>query len=225
MNALDVVEAAFKPLTGKRLLDVGCGSGDLSRALAQRGALPVGVDPSPDAIRRAHANAPDLSFCQAAAEALPVRDGAMAGVVVLNALHHVPEPAMTQALREARRVTADEGAVVVIEPLAVGSFFSALLTVEDETAVRAAAQRAIRDALDAGVFALLRTVDYVRRERFESADGFLAKVVAADQARAAVVARKRDEVEAAFARYAARDQDGVPVLEQPIRAHILRPLR
>lgn len=225
MNALDVIETAFAPLAGKRLLDVGCGSGELSRALAQKGARPVGVDPSLEALRRARAAIPGVPFVQAAGETLPFPDAAVAGVVFLNSLHHVPEPAMARALREAARVTTMEGAVVVIEPLAAGTFFSALLTVEDETAVRAAAQRAISAAVGDGAFALRRTVEYVRRERFETADRFLARVVAADQARAAIVERRRDEIQAAFNRFAGRDADGVPVLDQPIRAHVLRPLR
>jgi len=149
----------------------------------------------------------------------------MAGVVFLNALHHVPEAAMERALREAARVVVDDGAVVVIEPLAAGSFFAALLIVEDETAIRAAAQRAVAASVEAGTFALVRTVDYARRERFENADRFLRRIVAVDQARATIVARRRGEIEAAFSRMAERDADGVPVLDQPIRAHVLRPLR
>ena len=101
MNALEVIEAAFAPLGGKRLLDVGCGSRELVRALAQRGVNSVGIDPSAEALRRARAAGPGASFIQASAEALPVRDAAMAGVVFLNALHHVPEAAMERALREA----------------------------------------------------------------------------------------------------------------------------
>ena len=225
MNALDMVEAAFAPLAGKRLLDVGCGSGELSRALAERGARPVGVDPNPEALRRACAVGPGAAFVQAAAESLPLPDASMAGVVFLNSLHHVPEAAMAQALREAARVVMDDGAVVVIEPLAAGSFFSALLIVEDETAIRAAAQRAIKTAVEAGTFALTRTVDYVRRERLESADRFLARIVAVDPARAAMAGRRRAEIEAAFSRYATRDADDAPVLDQPIRAHVLRPRR
>ena len=50
----------FGRLQGRHTLDVACGSGALVRVLQERGALAVGVDPSPDQVRIA---------CRRAAEA------------------------------------------------------------------------------------------------------------------------------------------------------------
>jgi ubiquinone/menaquinone biosynthesis C-methylase UbiE len=151
---------------------------------------------------------------------MPFEDDSFDGAVFLNSLHRVPEAAMHRALQEATRVVEPAGPIVIFEPLAEGSFFSALRPVEDETHVRTSAQEHIRRALKRGTFEQLSRVDYLRREHFADLDQFLARIVAVDPARAKVVAQRRPEVEVAFRRYA-RAADGRMTLEQPMRAHVL----
>lgn len=50
------------PQPGERILDVGCGTGHLTHQIAERGAVPVGIDPSPAMIEAAQAAYPDLDF-------------------------------------------------------------------------------------------------------------------------------------------------------------------
>ena len=221
IDATSVVEAALSPLTGKHVLDIGCGGGVLARSLSDRGARVVGVDPNGDALALARQAAPGGTFYQAGAEAMPFADSSFDGAIFLNSLHHVPKLAMHQALREAARVTKPAGPIVVIEPLATGSFFSVLRTVEDESAVRAAAQEVIAEAIESGSLEQLDRSDYLRREHFADLDEFLARVVAAEPARAAAVEERRPEVEAAFRRYGRIATDGRMALDQPIRAHVL----
>ncbi len=221
-DAISIVEEALAPLAGKRVLDVGCGAGALARSLAARGARVTGVDPNTEALAVAREAVPEGTFRAAGAEALPFADASFDGAVFLNSLHHVPKPVMHRALGEAARVVGPAGPIVVVEPLAEGSFFLALRPVEDETNVRTAAQEALRQAVEGGAFEQLRRVDYLRREVFESMDEFLARVVAVDPARAAVVAGRRPEVEAAFGRHARADADGRMTLDQPMRAHVLK---
>jgi ubiquinone/menaquinone biosynthesis C-methylase UbiE len=78
-------------------------------------------------------------------------------VVLMNTLHHVPLDKMDQALAETARVLKAHGALIVIEPLAEGSFFAALRVVEDETAVRRAAQAGFAQAIAQGRFKLKST--------------------------------------------------------------------
>lgn len=49
-------------LAGRRVLDLGCGAGATTRALAEAGADPVGADVSPDLLALARARHPGLSF-------------------------------------------------------------------------------------------------------------------------------------------------------------------
>ena len=221
-DATSIIAAAFGLLAGKRLLDIGCGCGALARSLSDRGARVVGVDPNAEVLALARKAAPTSTFHQAGAEALPFADGSFDGAIFLNSLHHVPERAMRRALEEAARVVQPARPIVIVEPLAEGSFFSALCPVEDETDVRTAAQETLRWALQGGAFEQLRRVDYNRLEHFEGLDQFLSRVVAVDPARAAVAAERRTEVEAAFQHHAQVAADGRMTLEQPMRAHVLR---
>ena len=222
LDTLALIEQSFAPISGRDILDIGCGTGVLARSLAKLGAVVTGIDPSSEALVRARETAPAATFHEAPAQALPFASETFDGAVFLNALHHVPEPAMADALREALRVTRPGGAVVIVEPLAQGSYFAAMLPVEDETRIRAAAQGAIARGVDAGLGFLERAVDYVRRERFADLESFVARLVAAEPARAPVAGAKRHDLEAAFAAQARRDPDGRFVLEQPMRAHIVR---
>ncbi|MGC2661662.1 MAG: methyltransferase domain-containing protein [Bryobacteraceae bacterium] len=50
------------PHPGERILDLGCGPGQLTSAIAERGASVIGVDSSPAMIGQARQNFPNLSF-------------------------------------------------------------------------------------------------------------------------------------------------------------------
>lgn len=220
-DSMTVIMSAFGPLAGKRILDVGCGTGVLARSLSSRGARVVGLDPNEQALAVARESVPAGTFLSGGAQALPFADHSFDGVIFLNSLHHVPEREMHPALLEAARVAKPGHPVIVIEPLAEGSFFSVLSLVEDETEVRSAAQDAVLEALDGGTFELLHLIDYPRRERFADVDQFLTRILAADPARAPIVEERRREVTDAFRCYAQATSDGQSVLEQPIRAHVL----
>lgn len=220
-DSMTVIMSALDPLAGKRILDVGCGVGVLASSLSSRGARVVGLDPNEQALAVARESVPAGMFLSGGAQVLPFADHSFDGVIFLNSLHHVPEREMRPALLEAARVAKPGHRIVVIEPLAEGSFFSVLSLVEDETEVRSAAQDAVREALDDGTFELLDLIDYPRRERFADVDQFLTRILAADPARAPIVEERRQEITDAFRCYAQATSHGLSVLEQPIRTHVL----
>lgn len=53
---------ALSPRAGERILDVGCGTGQLTAEIARSGARVVGLDNSADMLAEARKNYPDLSF-------------------------------------------------------------------------------------------------------------------------------------------------------------------
>lgn len=218
MDSLSLILETFAPIDGCRILDIGCGPGLLAKALSAQGARVTGIDPGEAAIRDAGRRAPTARFERASAEALPFSDGSFDGAVMLNALHHVPEPGA--ALAEAARVVGPNRPVVVVEPLAEGSFFAALRPIEDETAIRAAAQAAIAAAVASGALACLRDVTFERHETFADLGAFLGRVTAVDPAREDAIAADPEGIRAAFEAAAARVEGGFG-LTQPLRAHVL----
>ncbi len=50
------------PKPGERILDLGCGSGQLTAKIAEAGAIVEGIDQSPDMIAQARANYPSIKF-------------------------------------------------------------------------------------------------------------------------------------------------------------------
>jgi ubiquinone/menaquinone biosynthesis C-methylase UbiE len=50
------------PKQGEKILDLGCGTGDLANEIAKMGAKVVGMDVSPDMIEKARKKYPHLFF-------------------------------------------------------------------------------------------------------------------------------------------------------------------
>jgi len=103
-----------------RVLDVGCGSGYLSRAMARavgpEGSV-LGVDPSEEAIDSARRLAPrsNCTFAPGRAEELGDADGTYDVVVTSLVLHHLPEPMRPRAVAEMFRVLRPGGRLLVAE--------------------------------------------------------------------------------------------------------------
>ena len=94
---------------GVRLLDAGCGSGELLRVAADRGATVAGCDPASGMLRIARRLVPEAELRPAGLEALPWPDLAFDVVTAVNALHLADDE--QAALREVRRVLAPGGVV------------------------------------------------------------------------------------------------------------------
>ena len=75
---------------GDRVLDLGCGTGQLTAEIAATGAQVLGVDRSPDMIAEARAKFPALQFEVCDARELPFR-GEFTAVFSNAALHWIPQ--------------------------------------------------------------------------------------------------------------------------------------
>lgn len=87
------------PLQGQRALDVGCGGGILSDAMARAGAQVTGIDLASKALKVAQLHAleaqtPNVTYREISAEALAAEQpGSFDVVTCMEMLEHVPDPA------------------------------------------------------------------------------------------------------------------------------------
>jgi SAM-dependent methyltransferase len=93
---------------GKRVLDIGCGTGRVAAALAERGARVWGVEPEPEMVARARERVSTVKV--APAEKLPFKEGWFDGALMWLVVHLVDRP---QAFAEAHRVLAPGGRLLV----------------------------------------------------------------------------------------------------------------
>jgi trans-aconitate methyltransferase len=103
----------LSPKPGERILDLGCGPGNLTQQIARSGAEVVGVDSSPEMIGQARQNYPSLQFILVDAARMEFREEFNA--VFSNAALHwmIDAPAvasgMSRALRGGGRLVAELG--------------------------------------------------------------------------------------------------------------------
>jgi hypothetical protein len=164
-------------LQGRDVVDIGCGDGALVRALAKAGANAVGIEVSEAAVERARAKDPANRYLLGGAESIPLPDASVDVAVLMRSLHHVPDP--NSAFGELKRVVRD--LVYIAEPLPTGDLFELVKSVDDETEVRARAQRAIADA--AG-FERVSTIEYDVTIPLATFEAFRDRMLAADPERA-----------------------------------------
>jgi demethylmenaquinone methyltransferase/2-methoxy-6-polyprenyl-1,4-benzoquinol methylase len=104
----------------ERVLDCTCGTGSCAVALRERlgpDARLVASDLSRGQLRRAHRKRAldDVALLAADASRLPFRAGSFDGVFIPHAIHEMPRELRLSVLRDAARVCAPGGRVVVLE--------------------------------------------------------------------------------------------------------------
>ena len=121
------------PLEQTRWLDAGCGTGVLSRYLAERGAAVIGVDAAPEMVQIARqqgtaATGGSMSFDTIeTVESLPYGDDAFDGIVCSSVVEYLDRPADTIA--EFRRVLRRGGHLLVSVPNCLSVFRQLPITV------------------------------------------------------------------------------------------------
>jgi SAM-dependent methyltransferase len=192
-------------LRGRRVLDVGCGTGRLSLALTERGAKVWGVDTSAEMLEQARAAAGRrVGLKRGSAEELPFKDGWFDRAVLRLVVHLVDRG---RALPELARVLAPGGRAVVatFEPRhfdgywAVG-IFPEIAAIDRE---RFPAPEALAAELEAAGFARVRT-------RLVSQHGRLAREQALERIRGRYISTLRLLDDDAFAAGLARAERELP---------------
>ncbi|GAA4470802.1 class I SAM-dependent methyltransferase [Phytohabitans houttuyneae] len=106
---------------GHRVLEVGCGPGDLLMQLGRRvpEADLMGIDPDPAALRKARRKAArrglTVQFMLAYADELPLPDDSLDRVLSSYMLHHLDQEPQVAAMREIRRILRPGGELHLLD--------------------------------------------------------------------------------------------------------------
>jgi SAM-dependent methyltransferase len=133
-------------VSGERVLDVGCGTGNLTLALRAAKAVPTGIDLSAPCVEYARRRLGDPAVRLGVGDALhlPYPDGAFDRTLSMLALDVMPDP--QRALAEMRRVTHPGGTIAALVP-DVRSGLTPITMLWDTAAVLDPRAGALRDEL------------------------------------------------------------------------------
>lgn len=144
------------------MLDVGCGTGRVSAALAERGSRVWGIEPSPEMAALARERVSTVKV--ASAERLPFKDGWFDRSLMWLVVHLLDRP---RAFAEAQRVLAPDGRIVVatfdpahFEGYWLNRFFPSLEAIDRARFPKPAE---LHDELEAAGFASVRLVPLSQR--------------------------------------------------------------
>ncbi len=104
--------ALLHPQPGGKYFDIGCGTGNYTRALTAMGLDFTGIEPSDVMITKAGANNPNISFVQANVEALPFANNSFDGGMGTFTIHHWDD--IQKGLGEIYRVLKPGGRFVLL---------------------------------------------------------------------------------------------------------------
>ena len=96
---------------GRTVLDLGAGTGKLTRALVSTGARVIAVEPGKAMLTQLRRVLPEVEAIQGAAESIPLEDASVDAVTVGQAFHWFRH---AEAVPELRRVLRDGGAVALV---------------------------------------------------------------------------------------------------------------
>jgi ubiquinone/menaquinone biosynthesis C-methylase UbiE len=222
---MNVVASYVKDQRTKTILDLGCGTGRFSEALAVRfDTQVIGVDPSKKMLAQAHSKPHDrrVRYEPGRGESIPLPDHSVDLIFMSMIFHHFDNP--TLAARECRRVLRDGGTAFLragtrerISSYPYVDFFPECRPILEE---RLATNTFVREVFEAAGFRLV-TLELVTQQVAPSYAAYAEKLSAgADSILASLSRRDFDAGMRALRTYAGHS-DGEAVFE-PIDVFVFR---
>lgn len=155
----DVLRFHLGEVSGRRIADVGCGTGRITRFLAREGAQATGFDFSPATVEAAKAETRDAgleaSFVVAdvTSGTLPGEPGSFDASIAVGCLAVACRdlPSLTRALSGMAGITSPSGVVVLLEPIHQSRLLRRVLTASVDRWVSAARDAGLEEVSRRGM--------------------------------------------------------------------------
>jgi len=211
------------PLSGAKVIDLGCGKAEIPRRLLKDGLVAsvtgLDVDHAQHTQNLAATPVTGLDFVLAGAADIPFNANSFDIVTMLKSLHHVPLDCIDRALAEIERVLAPGGVLYVSEPVFAGEFNEILRLFNDEEVVRNAAHDALRRAVSTGLMKEMEEKRFDTLIAFRDFDEFFQRIVKATHSDLTLVGDQLAKVKQRFELHAT--PQGVQFV-RPMRVNVLR---
>ncbi len=221
-DEVELIESLLQ-LDQRTLLELGCGSAQLTRRLATGGPgrqlIATEVDERAHALNCTIDDLPNVHFHLAGAEAIPLPAQSVDLVFMFKSLHHVPDELHDTVFRELVRVLKPGGLAWISEPIFAGEFNEVLRLFHDESSVRKQAFEAVVRNVEAGVMALVTQQFFLAPMHFPDFNTFEQRVIKATHTEHRLDPLLYAQVKAKFEGYCGADGAH---FQMPIRVDLLR---
>jgi len=177
LTAKEALDRSVGDISGLRVIDIGCGSGRVTEIIVGMGAHVTGVEPNPDALRRAR-DSGRATYMEGTGEETGQPDDAFDLAVFSESLHHARD--RFAAIEEAARIVRPGGRIVVIEPEAPDPIYEVARYIDDEAPVYADAQNAIAALVSSGRADRAAPLLYAAKYRVSNAQEMLEEMLSVD---------------------------------------------
>ena len=216
---IEITEELLDPL-GATIIDVGCGTGQITRALTKIGARVIGIDPSTRQLERARSE-PSLGnevYIKGTAENLPFDNQSIDIILFFNSFHHVPKHNYSRTLIESHRVLRPGGKLFFAEPIADGPQFELSKLINDETNIRALAYECILTLPSKG-FEEITELIYIAENQHKDFESFKTNSISINSTRAEIFEKHDKELRTKFNKLSKKKQ-GIYTFLNPIRGNL-----
>ena len=214
------------PLKCSKVLELGCGRAELTRAIAETdnvdSILALEVDLIQHKKNLLIDDLPNVEFTTGAAEAIPAKDNSFDVVLMFKSLHHVPLDKMDKALSEVHRVLKPGGLAYISEPVFEGEFNEIMRLFHDEKEVRLAAFEAIKRSVNSGFFNLEEERFFYTPKEYKDFEAFEERILKATHVKHELSQELYGKVKELFMTHMTDDGAQLPI---SIRVDLLRKRR
>ena len=221
---MEVISACLALQGGERLLELGCGTAQTTRELAELHPdleiLATEVDQIQHQKNLQVDDLPNVTFLFGGAQGIALDDASVDYVIMLKSLHHVPGTLLSQGLGEVHRVLKPGGLAYLSEPIAQGSFNDILRLFHDETEVRQNAFRAIEAAVASGMFELVEQIFFNEQRIYEGFADFSKQILGVTHTHFEIDEPLLARIKSAFEKHV--DHRGLAEFHAPQRVDLIR---